>query len=186
MPVNMDRLNVIIVDDNATMRALVKQILVAFGIKNILECADGSDALQELRHFPADIMICDWMMEPVDGLDLTRLVRTASDSPNPYLPVIMLTGHTERHRVEEARDAGVTEFLAKPISAQSVYSRLLTVINRPRPFLKTDRYAGPDRRRRAADGPTAITGRRADDQGASPNEDGEGLSQDEINKLLEE
>lgn len=171
MAMQMDRLNVIIVDDNAAMRALLKQILVAFGIKNILECADGSDALQELKHFPADMMICDWMMEPVDGLDLTRLVRTASDSPNPYLPVIMLTGHTERHRVEEARDAGVTEFLAKPISAQSVYSRLLTVINRPRPFLKTERYSGPDRRRRQEDGPTAVTGRRAEDAGTDDTVD---------------
>lgn len=163
MPLNLDRLSILLVDDNPSMRSLVKQILNAFGIKTIAECTDGSEALQELRNFPADIIIVDWMMDPVDGLDMSRLIRTAADSPNPFVPIIMLTGHTERHRVEEARDAGVTEFLAKPISANAVYQRLQQIIEMPRPFIRTGTFVGPDRRRRQIELPGGTPKRRATD-----------------------
>ena len=145
---NLQQLNVLVVDDNRHMRFLVKTILHTFGIKSIVEAEDGSDALKSLNTFDADVIITDWMMEPLDGLDLTRMVRTGSDSKNPFVPVIMLTGHTEMARVGEARDAGVTEFLAKPISAVMVYQRLAQVIEKPRQFIKTRMYSGPDRRRR--------------------------------------
>ena len=187
MPLNMERLNILIVDDNASMRMLVKQILNAFGIKNVVECGDGSDALQELKNFPADIVMADWMMEPVDGLDMSRLIRTAADSPNPFVPIIMLTGHTERFRVEEARDAGVTEFLAKPISANSVYQRLQQIIEMPRPFIRIKRFVGPDRRRRQIEIPGGTPKRRETDvqQDVEIDAGGDGgLSQDEVNRLL--
>jgi len=192
LSIDLTRMNILIVDDNASMRALVKQILLAFGVKNIHECSDGSDALQELKNFPADVVIADWMMEPVDGLDLARLIRTAPDSPNPYVPIIMLTGHTERHRVEEARDAGITEFLAKPISAQAVYHRLAQIIDKPRPFLRSKKFTGPDRRRKKADAMNEQHARRETDaqneNEPTDSDDGgqeDGLSQDEVNKLLD-
>jgi two-component system chemotaxis response regulator CheY len=144
---NLERLNFLVVDDNKHMRALVKSILHALGVKSILEAADGADAFKELRHFPADIIICDWNMSPLDGLDFMCLVRTSGDSPNPYVPIIMLTGHTEMNRVLEARDSGVHEFLAKPISAKSLYSRILAIIENPREFVRTQLYFGPNRRR---------------------------------------
>ena len=59
----------------------------------------------------------------------------------------MVTGHTERARVEAARDAGVTEFLAKPITTQNLLTRLIEVVERPRPFIRCEGYFGPDRRR---------------------------------------
>ncbi|WP_142848579.1 response regulator [Telmatospirillum sp. J64-1] len=148
---NLERLNFLVVDDNKHMRALVKTILHALGSKNVLEAADGADAFKELRHFPADIIICDWNMSPLDGLDFVRLVRTGKDSPNPFAAIIMLTGHTEMHRVVEARDAGVHEFLAKPISAKGLYSRIRSIIEKPRPFIRTATYFGPDRRRKEMD-----------------------------------
>jgi len=92
---DLQRLNVLIVDDNRHMRFLIKTILHAFGIREVMEAADGSDALKMLRTSPADVLVTDWMMEPLDGLDLTRMVRTGSDSSNPFLLIIMLTGHTE-------------------------------------------------------------------------------------------
>lgn len=145
---NLSRLNFLMVDDNKHMRALVKSILHALGVKNVLEAGDGADAFKELRHFPADIIICDWSMSPLDGLDFVRMVRTGTDSPNPFVPIIMLTGHTEMHRVIEARDSGVHEFLAKPISAKKLYSRIRAIIEYPRPFIRAGLYFGPDRRRR--------------------------------------
>lgn len=144
---NIERLNFLIVDDNKHMCLLVKSILNAFGVRNVVEAADGADAFKALKHFPADIIICDWVMQPLDGLDFVRLVRTGKDSPNPYVPVIMLTGHTEMHRVVEAREAGANEFLAKPISPMKLYARITSIIERQRNFVKTKTYFGPDRRR---------------------------------------
>ncbi|MBT7136337.1 MAG: response regulator, partial [Rhodospirillaceae bacterium] len=83
---NLERLNFLVVDDNSHMCALVKGILNALGVKNVVDAADGADAFKELRHYNADIIICDWNMEPLDGIDFTKMVRTASDSPNPFVP----------------------------------------------------------------------------------------------------
>ncbi|SDE58149.1 response regulator [Rhodospira trueperi] len=183
---SLERLNFLIVDDNKHMRALVKTILHALGSKQVQEAADGADAFKELRHFPADIIICDWNMSPLDGLDFVRLVRTGKDSPNPFVPIIMLTGHTEMHRVVEARDAGVHEFLAKPISAKSLYSRVKAIIDRPRPFVRTKTYFGPDRRRRKIEW-KGVERRKANQEAKAKAAEGSedaSLSQSEVEALL--
>ena len=156
---DLQRLNILIVDDNRHMRFLLRTILHTFGIRDIMEAGDGADALKILRIFPADVVITDWMMETIDGIELTRLIRTGEDSQNPFVPIVMLTGHTETKRVQEARDVGVTEFLAKPISSKMVYHRLVQLIERPRAFVKTRRFTGPDRRRKFSrvDGPERRT-----------------------------
>jgi len=92
-------------------------------------------------------VITDWVMPIFDGLELTQMIRQPGANANPYVPIIMLTGHSEKRRVMTARDAGVTEFLAKPISAKALYQRILNVVANPRPFIKTATYFGPDRRR---------------------------------------
>ncbi len=94
-----------------------------------------------------DIVITDWAMPIFDGLELTQMIRQPGANANPYVPIIMLTGHSEKKRVMAARDAGVTEFLAKPISAKALYQRIINVVANPRPFIKTKTYFGPDRRR---------------------------------------
>jgi DNA-binding response OmpR family regulator len=75
------------------------------------------------------------------------MIRQPGANANPYVPIIMLTGHSEKKRVIAARDAGITEFLAKPISAKALYQRILNIVVNPRPFIKTKTYFGPDRRR---------------------------------------
>jgi DNA-binding response OmpR family regulator len=75
------------------------------------------------------------------------MIRQPGANANPYVPIIMMTGHSERKRVTAARDAGVTEFLAKPISAKGLHQRILNIVANPRPFIKTKSYFGPDRRR---------------------------------------
>ncbi|MEK9754423.1 MAG: response regulator [Rhodospirillaceae bacterium] len=141
-------MNVLIVDDNRHMRFLLKTILHTIGIRDIMEAGDDSYALKIMNTFPADVIITDWRMEPLDGLDLTRMIRTSSDSPNPFVPMVMLTGHTETARVQEARDAGITELLAKPVSSKMVYHRLVQLIEKPRTLVKARRFTGPDRRRK--------------------------------------
>lgn len=112
---NIERLNFLVVDDNHHMRHLVRMILKSLGVNEIMEAEDGSAALRTMENYEADIVICDWNMQPMDGIAFTKMIRTSEDSPNIYVPIIMLTGHTEISRVKIARDAGVNEFLAKPV-----------------------------------------------------------------------
>ena len=144
----LQSLNILLVDDNQHMRAITSAILQSAGIRNIREVSDGAMALEALRLHAVDLAIVDFNMFPLDGVEFTRLVRNSADSANPYLPIIMMTGHSERARVMEARDAGVTEFVAKPLTAKSVLERIHAVIYRPRPFVRTADYFGPDRRRK--------------------------------------
>lgn len=148
MTSGLSSLRVLVVDDNPHMRSIVTAVLKGIGARKVHECADGAEALDALRQWSADVAIVDYHMSPIDGIELTRLVRNAADSPNPYLPIIMLTGYAERSLVMEARDAGVNEFIAKPLSARALVDRLSAVIYKPRPFVRTATYFGPDRRRR--------------------------------------
>ncbi len=163
---NLEKLSVLIVEDNKHMQLLLKEILRSFRITQIRVADDGADGIKELRNFSTDIVICDWNMQPIDGLDFTRMVRTSSDSSNPYVPIVLLTGHTESSRVMEARDAGITEFLAKPVSALGLYKRICAVVERPRQFIKTSRYTGPDRRRMEVSEQNNRGRRAADKEGA--------------------
>ena len=149
MATGLEGLNVLLADDNPHMREIVSVLLNNYGIKNVRTAADGGAGLSILKAWPADLAIVDFKMEPVDGVTFTRKVRNSADSRNPYLPIIMMTGHSGRARVYEARDSGVTEFVVKPVNARTLLDRIMAVIYRPRPFVRTESYFGPDRRRRA-------------------------------------
>lgn len=141
------RLNILLVDDNRYMRLTIRAILSAGGIKRVVEAVDGADAFKAMHTFYPDLVLTNWNMAPLDGLEFVRLVRQARDSANPFASIIMITAFTEKHRVTAARDVGVNEFLAKPISAAALWSRMHAVLYHPRPFVRTPRYFGPDRRR---------------------------------------
>ncbi len=145
---NLEKLRFLVVDDRQPMRHLMRILLGTLGAKQIVEARDGNAAFQEVKEGNIDIVIVDWEMENGNGIDFIRMTRTAKDSPNPFLPIIMMTGYTELKRIVEARDAGVTEFLAKPITARSLAKRLVAIIESPRPFVRTKTYFGPDRRRK--------------------------------------
>jgi two-component system chemotaxis response regulator CheY len=146
-----DRLKILVVDDNVHMRKLVVTILQAFGVLQIYEAEAGQRAWAILRESNPDVIVLDWVMEGMSGLDLVKMIRTNPQTPNPFVPVIMLTGHTHIDRVREARDAGVNEFIAKPVSVKTMMTRMVAVIENPRPYVRTQGYFGPCRRRRGAD-----------------------------------
>ena len=148
MSTGLESLRILLVDDNPHMRAIVFAMLHGLGIKALHEARDGEQALERIRHNPVDLALVDFLMRPVDGVHFTREVRNSPRSPDIYLPIIMMTGHSERSRVEEARDAGVTEFVVKPLTVRGLVSRIDAAIQRPRPFVRTQSYFGPDRRRR--------------------------------------
>ncbi|PZR37467.1 response regulator [Caulobacter segnis] len=144
----LETLKVLLVDDNQHMRILLIEILRAVGIRHVFEATDGVEALAVMRQTSIDVVITDLSMGPLDGLHFVQLLRRAPESPNPYTPVIMITGHSTERRVNEARDVGVNEFLAKPVTARAVIDRLMRLIENPRPFVRGGAYFGPDRRRR--------------------------------------
>lgn len=147
MAYELGNLNVLLVEDNFSMRTLLRDVLTAFGVNSIVSVSDGGRAWQELREFPADLAVVDWNMRPVSGLQFVKRVRQGRDSPNPFLPVIMLTAYSERRRVMMGRDAGVTEFLTKPVTPKRLYDRIAAIVEHNRGFIRSQSYFGPDRRR---------------------------------------
>jgi CheY-like chemotaxis protein len=143
-----DPLKILIVDDSYNMRSILIAVLRSLDIKNFEQAADGVEALEILKHYPADMCFCDFAMSPLDGIEFVQLVRNSADSGNPYLPVIMVTGHTELSRIKRARDVGVNEIVMKPVVPKVLLSRVRSVVHQPRPFIRARSYFGPDRRRK--------------------------------------
>jgi len=152
---DVSALVVLLVEPNDNMRALVRSILGSFGIERITESRTGADALGHLATRTVDVVITGLVMEPMNGDELIRRIRQA-DGPEKFLPLITLSGHADRAHVAAARDAGATDFLAKPVRPRDVYAHLVRIIEDRRPFVRTHSYFGPDRRRGGAakfDGP---------------------------------
>lgn len=145
--IDFNKLRFLICDDNPHMRRILRTLLHSFGAREVSEAEDGASALEMYTHYAPDIIIADWEMPIFDGLELAQMIRQPEAKANPFVPIIMLTAHSEKRRVTVARDAGITEFLAKPISAKALYQRIMNVVASPRPFIKTRNYFGPDRRR---------------------------------------
>lgn len=145
---NFRGLSILIVDDNNFCCQTISQMCSGFGFEKIVKTTDATDALQILKTNTFDFIVCDYNMKPLDGVEFTRFVRAAPDSPNPYVAIVMLTGNTEQQCVMRAREAGVTEFVAKPVSAHQLLSRFVHIIENPRLFVQGKRFTGPDRRRR--------------------------------------
>lgn len=146
MPYSLEAVNLLVVEDDRFMRMLLRDLLNSIGVKTIQTATDGVHAYSILRHYPADIAIVDWVMQPMDGIEFLDKVRNGADSPNAFLPIIMLTAHTQIERVEESRDHGVTSFLSKPVTPKTLYGRIANVIEDKRRFVRSDSYFGPDRR----------------------------------------
>src|SRR5271163_1993874 len=142
--IDFSRLRFLVIEDSAPMRRILRTVLHGFGSRDVYEAEDGAAGLESFMHHSPDIVVTDWVMPLFNGVELTAMIRQPGANPNPFVPIIMLTGHTQKKRIIEARDAGVTEFLAKPVSAKSLYQRILSVVVNPRPFIKARQYFGPD------------------------------------------
>lgn len=144
-------LRILIIDDNPQMRTIVGTVLAAAGVRHLHYAQDGREGLAVLAQRDIDIAYVDYEMPRMNGLDFISAVRASSDNSR-FLPIIMLTGHCDMIRLNAARDCGVTEFVAKPVTAKTILSRIESVIIRPRPFVQSAGFFGPDRRRRSAAG----------------------------------
>jgi CheY-like chemotaxis protein len=146
---DLKALRLLIIDDNRNAAEIVRSILSSVGAQQMEIAATADKAFQILQSEPYDLIIVDQNLGKGDeGIALVKRIRTDPASHNPYLPILMLTGYTEQRRVQAARDAGVTEFLSKPFTIVGLLRRMEALIHAPRPFVRSQDYFGPDRRRR--------------------------------------
>lgn len=144
---NFKDLQILCVDESRHMHAILRIIFRSMWIKDVRFCVESDEAVSLMRKSSYDILITDLELEPTPGLDFIRWVRCDAGSPDPYIPILVVTALTARENVLSARDAGATEFLAKPVSVKALHDRLVWMLENPRPFIKGQEYAGPDRRR---------------------------------------
>ncbi len=127
-------IKVLIVDDDPAMRRVVRAMLGAVGVKHIHDARDGMSGLDAIRKLGPDIVIVDWEMPGLDGMHFVHLVRSDGSFPNPDVPIIMLTGHGDRWRVEEAARIGIQEYLLKPVSTKALRDRIVSILTRSGPM----------------------------------------------------
>ncbi len=166
------KIKVLVVDSDQRIIDLMVNVLQHLGFRDIFGARDGFRAVQTMRGHDIDLIITDWELRPFeeehpldlppnpviyselwtpvppeDGACLVKYIRASKYSPNPYVPVIMLTGLGLRDHIEYARDCGVNEIMLKPLSMERLCQRITAIIDAPRPFVTATAYQGPCRRR---------------------------------------
>ncbi len=142
-----ENLSVMIIDGNPFTRRLLEGILRTFGVGQVKEAADPADAFRDLIGFKPHAIITELALKPITGVEFARMVRWDKKSPDRYVPIIMVTSSAEHSNVVAARDAGINEFVAAPVSAEALYAKLYAALYRQRRFIESKNYIGPDRRR---------------------------------------
>ena len=143
---DLSNIEVLIVDHNQHMLGIIRTVLVELGVHRVRETAKPESAYALFRDHVPDIIFSDWIPGS-EEMTFLNLVRTSKDSPNPFVPIIVITAYSEQANVLAARDLGMTDFIAAPVSAKTIYEHLCNVIQDKRPFIKEEHYFGPDRRR---------------------------------------
>ncbi len=174
MTYDLKKASVLVVDDMLPMLTLVDSLLKIFGFKDVYKTTDPEQAFKLFCEHNPDLVLTDWLMEPFDGVELVRRIRTDTRSPNRFVPIIMMTGYSHKIRVIQSRDCGVTEFLVKPFRAKDLYARIEQLIEKPRKFVDAENFFGPDRRRKRDDGYDGSKRREADEFQKMAEENREG------------
>ncbi len=138
----------LLVDDNRNMLTIVDSIIRAFGARKITHAVSENEAVSILKSAPCDIMVCDYILGRYTICDISREIRKSRDDRIKFMPIILLTAHTSLSRIQAARDAGINNVCAKPVSTTDLFRRLATVVDHPVPFIACNAYTGPDRRRK--------------------------------------
>jgi two-component system, chemotaxis family, chemotaxis protein CheY len=148
-PLILNGMNILVVEDDRHMRMLIRNVLFSLGANDVADASDGGSAFEAMTTFKPHMILCDLRMSPVGGLQFVRSLRADAENPCRFAPVIMITAYADLTTVAAARDVGVTEFMAKPLSAAALQKRINRVLTEPRPFVEAPDFIGPDRRRQA-------------------------------------
>ena len=164
------KLKVLLVDDSGERRRIMRTVLSTVGVRDIVIAGTIEEALTSLGRQRIDLLVIDQEVAQRGAIAFVRELRRGWDSPAPELPVI-LTAAADRETILAARDAGVTEFLAKPTSPSALKSRLDEIVGRPRPFIREAGYIGPCRRRRRLENWAGVERRDKDGSGGDSFDD---------------
>src|ERR1700690_2688333 len=129
-------LDILSADGNVYMRRLTRSMLINLGAKSVKEAADGLAALETIGEDNPDVMLLDWGMPVLNGMEVMRIVRSPGVFPRPNIPIIMLTERAHHSAVTAAMRAGVHEFLIKPTSPKALPDRLMSIVTKPRPMMQ--------------------------------------------------
>ena len=143
----LTNLKVLVVEKQLFMRRLLGDVLLQMGVINVMKVSTIGEAIELSSKIEFDMVLLDWAPD-MDAMEYLEVVRNSDSSRDPFVPVVVVTAYCEYMHVCEARDAGMTEYLTKPISATALYMRIKSIIERHRRFVKTQNFFGPDRRRR--------------------------------------
>lgn len=149
----------LIADEDHRLSLVLKTMLGEMGFTNAQVTRSGQDVVSMLADNSFDFLITEWNIQHFDGIELISRIRRDSGSPNPTLPIIMLTGRAEQSDVIAARDNGINEYVIKPFSAKTIYNRLERIVEFPRNFVAARDFIGPDRRHKSKP-PEGISERR--------------------------
>jgi CheY-like chemotaxis protein len=183
--IKLDKINVLIVDDNQQSLDILGQVLSGFGVRSIQKCESGKDALKAISSQVFDFIVTEANMAGLDGFEFIKTVRRMQNQPNAYIPILLVAGHARASHVHKARDCGANFVVAKPITPKVLLERIFWVAKEDRMFIETATYVGPERRFKREGPPIGMSGRRKDDlhsalgEATTPN-----LSQDQINNLM--
>ena len=181
---NFSKVKVLIVDSDQFAVEILGQILEGFGLPEARSTDKAGSARDILVDGKFDLLICEAMLKDGPGADLVRWVRSQANPRVRYIPVVMLTGHTQLGYVESGRDAGVNVVVKKPVSPTVLFDRLVWSANSPRPFIETETYVGPDRRFKFMGLPEGGGRRKTDLVGELGEATEPNLSQDEIDGFM--
>ncbi len=118
---------ILVVDDYKTMVRIIRNLLVQLGFDDVDDASDGSEALQRMSSKRYGLVISDWNMEPMNGLDFLKAVR-AGNGDNTQVPFIMVTAESKQSSVQEAKEAGVNNYIVKPFSADTLRTKIDSVL----------------------------------------------------------
>jgi len=121
---------VLVVDDSPTMGSIYRQLLRGVGVQNVTQATSGIEAIEACALTQPHVALIDYQMGDLTGVELTRLLRSAPDSPAPDLPIVLITAHASQAVLKEAIAAGVDAFVAKPVSAGALAQHVRTAIER--------------------------------------------------------
>ncbi|MCA6229750.1 MAG: response regulator [Phenylobacterium sp.] len=142
VPLSRD-LVVLVIDDNIGMRSIMKAVLRALGFLVIRQANDAVEALKIIPDIKPDLIITDIKMPVIDGVTFVRNLRADESNPFSEVPIIVATGHTEERHVKACLEAGVDQFLAKPITGKALADRITRALSSRRQFIRTGDYNGP-------------------------------------------
>lgn len=126
--VHLDKARIMIVDDQADMRAMIRHMLGELGVNQVFEASDGKQAMSFIDDAMdmIDIIICDWNMPAMSGVEVLRQLRSVDDK----MPFLMVTGRSDISSVSEAKASGVTAYISKPFSLVQLETKLKAIISR--------------------------------------------------------